>query len=216
LLLASGLLWAIAFLGPDKFANTLEFNGRFFPPAMALLLLALPAPRLSPGLANLGAVAILLALSAVTALSWVRFEAEDLSGLKEAVEAVPEGSRVLGLDLRKQSAIVKGRPFIQAAYWVQAARGARPYFSFAEHGVGLVSCRIRPSGPTPGLEWSSELVKPSDFKYFDHVIANGSEEVHKALFLTFGLEAVTYQGAFRLYRVPSMPNPGGESLGFRP
>jgi len=65
--------------------------------------------------------------------------------------------------------------------------------------------RIRPSGPTPGLEWSSELVKPSDFKYFDHVIANGSEEVHKALLLTFGLEAVTYQGAFRLYRVDAKP-----------
>ncbi|MBM4397736.1 MAG: hypothetical protein FJ087_18860 [Deltaproteobacteria bacterium] len=204
-LVAAGLLLvAVALLGPDKYLNTLEFGGRWFPIGVSLLLLGLPAPAVREWLAGAAAAALLAALSASTTLAWMRFEHEDLSGLAGAIEAVPAGSRVLGLDMVKQSDVVKGRPFVQAPAWVEPVRGARPAFSFAEHSTGLVTRTDTRAPPwTANLEWAAEHVKPSDFGYFDHVIVNGADAVHAGAAASRELEPVTTTGRWRLYRVVS-------------
>ena len=72
-----------------------------------------------------------------------------MSGLKEALSAVPSTPRVLGLDFVKESAFIKGRPFLQTVAYTQALKGGEINFSFAEHASGIVAYRERRRGPGP-------------------------------------------------------------------
>jgi hypothetical protein len=202
-LLAAALFFlAIVIVSPDKFMNTIFFSWRWFPAAMIFLLLALPAPslgRLSPRTLSLAVAAGFFLL---TAFAWHRYDRVDLAGFREGLDRLPAASRVLGLDLVKDSEFVKGRPFLQLFAYAQVFKGGELNFSFAEHYSGLVAYKEkRDIRWTPGLEWYGEKVKRADFEFFDFVLANGEETDHRTLSGFAVLSPVTYRGKWRLYRV---------------
>lgn len=202
-LLAAALFFlAIVVAAPDMFMNSIHFSSRWVPPAVVFLLLALPAPsfrRLSPKMIALLAVGAFLA---VTAFVWRSFETKELAGFQESLERVPASSRILGLDLVKESELIKGRPFLQLFAYAQVLRGGELNFSFAEHYSGLVAYRTkRDVRWTSGLEWHAATVRRADFAFFDFVLVNGDDKDHATL-STFGeVSPATLSGRWRLYRV---------------
>jgi hypothetical protein len=112
--LAAGLMLAgLALVLPDQHMNTIVFSTRWFPPAVILLVLAMPAPLVLRRWHGTLAFATVATFCLATALAWHRFERDELSGLSEALARVPANARILGLDFAKESATIKGRPFLQ-------------------------------------------------------------------------------------------------------
>lgn len=202
-LLAAALFFlAIVVVAPDKYMNTIFFGSRWLPPALIFLLLALPPLSFRrPALKTVG-LGVAAAFFLVTAFAWRRYTAEDLTGFRAGLDRLPASSRVLGLDLVKESEFIKGRPFLQLVAYAQVFKGCEPNFSFAEHYSGLVAYRTRRDvGWTPGLEWFGEKVKRSDFTFFDFVLVNGEDKDHKTLSTFAELAPVTGTGKWRVYRV---------------
>ncbi len=202
LLLAAGLFFASALFLPDKYMNTIRFSQRWMPPAMIMLLLAVPAPVVRPILRQVAALVIVAAFCFVTTTTWVRFERDELSGLKEALAALPASPKVLGLDLVHKSNLIKGFPFIQVFAYCQVLKGGTLNFSFAEFSPCLVVFRDNSPKPwTHGLEWFPKLVKESDLHYFDYALINGTNQIHAATRARSPLVPVTTTGLWRLYRI---------------
>ena len=202
LLFAAFLFLGIAWLAPDKYMNTIHFASRWMPCGLILLLLAAPTPFAKAAQGRLAAFGLLAAFTISTGLVWLRWESAEMSGLKEALSAVPSAPRVLGLDFVKESAFIKGRPFLQTVAYTQALKGGEINFSFAEHASGIVAYRERRRAPwTQGLDWFAERAKRSDFRYFDHILVNGDSGIHKAMAGMKELEALTLEGRWRLYRI---------------
>jgi hypothetical protein len=125
-----------------------------------------------------------------------------MSGLKESLDALPEAPRVLGLSYIKESAIVKGRPFIQVFAYSQVLRGGELNFSFADFGPSLVVYRQRRMLPwTSGLEWFPERARKSDFQFFDYSLINADKKLHAALGSEPILKPITQEGRWRLYKI---------------
>jgi hypothetical protein len=202
LLAASFLFLAVAAAAPDKFMNTIFFSSRWLPAALIFLLLALPVPVFRRPSPKALALAVAAVFFLITARAWQRYSAEDLTGFRESLDQVPPSSRVLGLDLVKESEFVKGRPFLQHFAYAQVFKGAELNFSFAEHYSGLVAFRVGREVPwTRGLEWYGEKVRESDFGFFDFVLANGEEKDHQTLSAFGELSPLARSGRWRLYRV---------------
>ncbi len=209
LLTASALLFALTVFLPNYMQNTIVFAGRWAAGAMILLLLSLPSPDLKPSLRWGGALALALGLSMTTAARWKALEVNELSGLHDAVSALPDNPRVIGLSFRKRSAIISGssiypwNPFLQMFAYAQVVHGGRLNFSFAEFGSMPVVFRDLGRGHkwTYGLEWEPGKVRRSDFLNFDYALVNGSKDVQQRAAKIPVLEQVTKRGSWRLYRV---------------
>lgn len=202
LLAAAFFFLAVVLVSPDEFMNTIFFSSRWFPAAMIFLLLALPATALRRPSPKTIALAVAAGFFLVTAQGWYLYNREDLAGFRESLELIPDSSRVLGLDLVKESELIKGRPFLQLFAYAQVFKGGELNFSFAEHYSGLVAYRTRRAVLwTPELEWYGEKVKRADFAFFDFVLANGEDKDHKILSAFAELSPVTPAGRWRLYRV---------------
>jgi len=202
LLGAAFFFLAVVIVSPDKFMNAIFFSSRWFPVAMIFLLLALPPPALHRPSHKTIALAFAATFFLVTARGWYLYDRVDLGGFRESLERIPDSSRVLGLDLVKESELIKGRPFLQLFAYAQVFKGGELNFSFAEHYSGLVAYRTsRTVLWTPGLEWYGEKVKRADFAFFDFVLANGEDKDHKILSAFAELSPVTPAGRWRLYRV---------------
>jgi hypothetical protein len=202
LLLLSAFLFFLAIILPDKHTNTIRFCQRWVPPALAFLLLGLPEIRIKKSVLALSALAGLVAFFALTSLNWVAFEKNELSGLTGSLEALPQNPRVIGLSYLKESAIIRGRPFIQVFSYAQVYRGGELNFSFADFGPSLVIYREpRRLEWTSGLEWFPERAKKSDLMFFDYAIVSGNETVHEAVRQEDALKPVTTAGRWRLYKV---------------
>ncbi len=195
------IVFTLAF--PARYTNTIQFETRWASPAMAFLVLGAPLPRLQKGL-DLLVAGLLVALTVgEVSLVWWHVNDEELSGLQSSLEALPDGQRTLGLSYLKESAHVRGSPFIQMFAWAQVRHGGELNFSFADFAVMPVVFRVpRRSGWTIGLEWMPERVKREDFKAFDYVILSGPEEIHDEVERTARyLSPVTHDGLWRLYKV---------------
>jgi len=202
LLAVPAFLSIVLLFAPHMYMNTIFFASRWFPAAMIFLLLALPAPTLNPRLLRACSLVALAAFFAATAVAWREYRTTDLVGFQEAIDRIPENSRVMGLDVIKESDILKGRPFLQLTAYAQVFKGCALNFSFARHYSGLVAFRTARKDPwTSGLDWHPERLQPSDFGYFDYVLVNGREKDHVAAAGFDELEPVTHSGPWRLYRV---------------
>jgi hypothetical protein len=202
LLAAALFLLAVVAIAPDKYMNTICFGSRWFPVAAVLLILALPAP--SFGRLPAPAVAFLLVTVFFLAagVAWWRYDARELSGFESSLRAIAPSSRVLGLDLVKESHYIEGRPFMQLAAYAQVLKGGELNFSFAEHYSGLVAYKRPRQVPwTHGLEWQAERFKRSDLGYFDFVLVNADGRNHDLLSSFAELLPVTPSGRWRTYRV---------------
>jgi hypothetical protein len=209
---AGGMFFVFALVLPDKYTNTILFDDRWLPVALALLVLAAPPPRL-PGrlLRSVPAGLALLALAAqaaVTTAVWRRVETEEMTGLDAALAALPESPRVLGLHLGPPSRWLRGAPFFHVPAYAQVLRGGELNFSFAQFASSpVVYRRPRPMSWTPNLELLPMYVKRSDFVQFDWVVASGTPEIHAQFEAEPLTEPVTAEGRWRLYRV-IRPPPG--------
>jgi hypothetical protein len=202
MLAAGGFFLAIVIIAPDKFMNTIFFGSRWFPIALIFLLLSLPVPSIRRPSAKIVALTIAAAFFLITAIAWHRYATEDLFGLREGLDRVPASSRILGLDLIKESEIIKGRPFLQLFAYAQVFKGCELNFSFAQHYSGLVAYRDRREVPwTRGLDWYPENAKRIDFGFFDYVLVNGSEDGYRTVLSYRDLSPVTRSGRWRLYQV---------------
>jgi hypothetical protein len=206
LLLAGAIFLAMTLLLPDKHTNTIHFASRWMPVAATSLLLAMPPLSWRPVRAQVAAVAILAAVSLVTASTWRRVEREEYSGLAASLASLPPRPRVIGLDFVKESRFVKGRPFLQTAAYAQVLRGGTLNFSFAEFAPSLVVYRSEPSLPwTRGLEWFPDRLRVSDLRYFSHALVNATEQTHARFAALPGVSPVTSDGRWRLYRIAEAP-----------
>ncbi|MEW5901257.1 MAG: hypothetical protein AB1715_07340 [Acidobacteriota bacterium] len=202
LLLLFGLLFLLALVLPDKHTNTIRFCQRWVPPALAFLLLGLPPIRMRAKVLAFSAVACASIFFTLTSLYWVAFERREMSGLREALAALPEKPRVIGLSYIKESAIVRGRPFIQAFSYSQVYRGGELNFSFADFGPSLVVYRQRRMIPwTNGLEWFPEKAKKSDLQFFDFALISGDDKIHETVAKNADLQPLTLTGRWRSYKV---------------
>ncbi len=213
LLAVAGVLLLAGLLLPEKYVNTILFAQRWVPVGVALLLMALPfpaagAPPTGMPRAALLAGTLLLAQVAQTSLAWRASAAQDLDGLRPALDALAhvtprakEGPTVLGLDFAPESAVMRGRPFVQTFAWAQAERGGRLNFSFAEHDSTLVTWANDADRPpfTPGLEWMPGRVGARDLALADAVLVHAEAEAHTAFAARSGLRPLTDTGVWRAY-----------------
>ncbi|GMT97152.1 hypothetical protein KH5H1_12710 [Corallococcus caeni] len=207
-LLPPGLLMvALALALPDIAQNTILMAERWMPFGLALVVLALPTPRLPARALHAWSAALLLLLSGFTSLVWRTYEEQDLSGFEASLEATPEGSRVMGLDYLVSSSLVRGRPYLQLFAWSHVLLGARNNFSFAWFAPNPVVFRKRRAPPWSwGVEWDTRMLKPErDFRHFDYLLVGLPEEMHAQFEATMPVRAVTQQGRWRLYRTALPP-----------
>lgn len=203
-----GALFVLAALVlPDKLTNTIEFNDRWMPPGLALLLLAAPPLPVRRGLARGLAVVLLAAFVSVTAPVWQRAEEEELAGLPIALAVLPDQPRVLGLDFVRGSRYLDRQPYLQQFAWAQVLRGGELNFSIAEFPPSPVVYDPPRDAPwTPGLEWFPQAVRREDFGWFDYALVRASEDIHARLAREPFLTRVTRPAPWRLYRVePGAP-----------
>jgi len=202
LLLLSALLFILAFILPDKHTNTIRFCQRWVPPGLAFLLLGLPEIKVRKSALTIAVVASLVAFFALTSLNWVAFERSELSGLGESLAALHQEPRLIGLSYMKESAIVRGRPFIQVFSYAQVYRGGELNFSFADFGPSLVIYRTpRQLAWTSGLEWFPERAKKSDLLFFNYALVSGDDKLHASVARDRTLAPLTSSGRWRLYGV---------------
>jgi hypothetical protein len=162
-------------------------------------------PRLKKNILTVSAAVAVAGFFLVTSLNWVAFEKSEMSGLEESLAALPQTPRVVGLSYIKDSAIVRGRPFIQVFAYSQVYRGGELNFSFADFGPSLVVYRQRRRLPwTSGLEWFPERAKKGDLLFFDYALINAEEKTHEAIASEAYLKPVTREGRWRLYKVTGL------------
>ncbi len=207
LLLLAGLLLLLYFLLPSRYTRTVLFNTRFFAPAVACLLLALPRPRIDPRAAMAYALAVLVVFVSVTGTQWVAAERNELSGLLPALEAIPDEPLIIGVNtIANRSRYFDGIPYLQTVAYSQVLKGGRLSSSFADSRLSLVvfkEPRLSPASRmrTPLLEWMPERVVPDDFRPFDFAMISGGEATHRRFSSIPILEPVTSTGVWRLYSV---------------
>jgi hypothetical protein len=202
LLLAAGMFFVFVLVLPDKYMNTIRFANRWMPIAMILIVLAMPAPTVRPLLRQAIAVLLLAAFCTTVSVTWRSFEKKELSGLQQALQAIPDSTRLLGLSMIRQSDLIKGYPFIQIFAYGQVMKGGILNFSFAEFSPCLVVYKDRFIRPwTGGLEWFPDRVKESDLDYFDCALINGTEQTHSIAAGNARLRPVNSEGRWRLYKI---------------
>jgi hypothetical protein len=127
-------------------------------------------------------------------MSGVRLDGNDfLEVLDNGVHGyLPEGKRVIGLDLIKRSAFLKHRPFLQLFAYAQMDKGADLSFSFAAFAPFPVIYRTPPPYPWEHalkLEWFAERVKRKDFRYFDYAIIGAADPSWEPFLKKFPLDS---------------------------
>ncbi|AFM22855.1 hypothetical protein [Desulfomonile tiedjei] len=202
MLLCAGMFLVFALILPDKFMNTIRFGQRWVPPATILLLGAMPGPRYKPGYLRAAALAVLAGFAIYVASAWFAFERTELTGLRAALENLPQSPKTLGLSFPQKSEIVRGYPFIQMFAYSQVLKGGLLNFSFAEFSPCLVVYKTQfQRSWTGGLEWFPGRLRESDLEWFDHIIVNGPDRVHSLLMSKLPVQPVTKEGTWRLYRI---------------
>ena len=203
-LLLGTLMLVASLLLPDHLQNTLGFARRWTPIGMALLVIALPPPRIRQGLRWAVAFVLLATLTVATTASWKRFERFELEGLEASLAALPDEPRLLGLDFYRLSQVVKTYPFFQNAAYGQVLKGGSLGFSFASFPTSPVVFRQweNPSWAL-GLEWlpSQIFERTDDFFYFDYALIHTDPTGHAYFEQQEMLESVTGSARWRLYRV---------------
>lgn len=205
-LLVSACLMLLAFLLlPSMYMNTIFFNQRWLPFGVCLLLLALPAPRISRLYGMTLGSGLLIVFSIVTVKQWHEWEAEQLDGFLDAIALVEKGDRMITLNLNDGSAYVFGRPGLQIFAYAEVLHGAETHFSFTEHYSGVVQFRKIPP-PNPNNGWSSFHRTPAQVRAFDKVLVHGDEKMHDWARRRWSIVQISpAQTAWRLYQNAPAP-----------
>jgi hypothetical protein len=202
-LFAAGILFiASGILLPATVGHTLAFGSRWVPVGCALFVLALPPIRTGSALARITAAIVLAAFCAVTARIWMDFERREMSGFGRAMAEIEPKSKLLGLDFVRGSSLIKMQVFYQMFAYSQVLHGGEINWSFAESATSLVVYKDTSTTKpwTKGLIGHPELVKPSDFEYFDYTLIHGTPEIQDRCAREGGLVPVTEPARWRLFK----------------
>ncbi|MEO1368923.1 MAG: hypothetical protein AAFX50_17235, partial [Acidobacteriota bacterium] len=185
LLEAAALLLALAFLLPAVYHHTILFAARWLAPAVALLVLAAPAPRLSPPLVRAVPWVLTASLSASLLAGWLGFQ-DELEGFDESLQVVGRlqadlesagggpTPRLLGLDFVRESERLDGYPYHHLPALSQVRHGVALNRSFADDPASLVVFDPLPHEYpwTDRLDWKPESLRRSDLDHFDLLLAH--------------------------------------------
>ena len=155
------------------------------------------------GMEKILAIAVLAIFCGVTTAAWLDFERHELSGLIEAVDELPPGQRVIGIDLMQTSDKIKvWKPFIQTFAYAQAVKGGTLNFSFADFANSLVYYSPpRTITWTRGLEWNGATTTPFDLLQFDYALVGVRPDSAKEYqSLLSDLSPISKKGYWRLYK----------------
>ena len=144
LALAGFLLLAAALTLPNLYNQTTEFAQRWTAPALVLLVLAAPAPRVRPSLARAGSSAVAALFVVMLAILWSFYERHELTGFEQALEQTPPQSRVLGIETEQRSRVIKTGS-------LPAASCVRPGARWRFPGVHIRQLRSYAGGPQGDL-----------------------------------------------------------------
>lgn len=200
LLIAGGLILLFVLLAPDKYMNTIGFASRWLPMGITLIVLGLPRPRVPAALSFSFPLLILVVFSLVTSNAWRNFDSRELDGFSQALQAVPDNGKVLGLDFVRQSEQIKGQPFMQLFSYAQVLHGGELNFSFTMLQSEIVVLEKLPTfNFTLGLEWLPELATKHDYDVFDVTVVNAYEDEHRAIDSSGLATPLTFRGMWRAY-----------------
>ncbi|MGB5574877.1 MAG: hypothetical protein WBO69_15970, partial [Thermoanaerobaculia bacterium] len=202
LALAGLVLLVAALTLPNLYNQTTEFAQRWMAPALVLLVLAAPAPRVRPSLARAGSSAVAALFVIMLAILWSFYERHELTGFEQALEQTPPQSRVLGIETEQRSRVIKRAPFLQLPAYAQVRGGGSLGFTFANFAPMPVVLKETYTQPwTHNLEWEPWSLRLSDLAWFDAVMVNGFEEDQERVSEIEALQPVAKEGFWRLYRV---------------
>ncbi|MEM7585199.1 MAG: hypothetical protein AAF560_17550 [Acidobacteriota bacterium] len=206
----SAWLAGLCFLGGvlvlPEYHHTTAFAGRWLPVAVVFLVLSIPPLRLKPIYPATLAALLVVALISSTSLAWLTFDRQELAGVDECLEALPEGQRLLGLAFIAQSSRLAGHPFHHIYAWGQVLRDAELNRSFAAiEPAGLVVYHDVPRKYpwTEGLDFFPHKFRAEDRDHFQYLMIYAMPGVHASFLADPNLEPVTPDLPWRLYRVLS-------------
>jgi len=164
------------FVTPVSYDWIWPINARFplLAAIFALVVLRPVGSRWLRGAVVAGATVLALVSAATVSDAALAFE-EETGELDDALEAIPEGSRVVGLIYDRQSQHVRFAPYIHAVAWAQAERGGAAMFTFADFPQSPIRFREddRPPPVPPRWEWEPQRVQPAQLGWYEYVLARG-------------------------------------------
>jgi hypothetical protein len=198
-------LAVLYFVLPTGVGDTVLLSRRFAPLSAVLALLALPPAGVAARWRTAVAAAIVLAHAAMTTAAWRGFEREEMRGFAACLEALPDGARLLEIDLQRHSPRFWIEPFFQMAAYAQLGHRATLGYSFASTPSSLVVFRDESDWPFPwtrGLEHQPEYLKPHDLDYFDFLLVHGDESVQaRTVAVIKRITGIAGEPPWRLYAV---------------
>lgn len=153
--------------------------------------------------ASVGLSALLLsaavAQTSIARGAFAGFE-QEMDGLDELLQELPEGKRVASLVFDRGSKHIAFAPFLHIGAYTQAERGGVTFFSFNDFPQSPVRFREdnRPPRVQPRWEWKPERVQPDrDLEWFEYLVVRGGPAQLKNAD-TFS--QVFAKGRFRLFK----------------
>jgi hypothetical protein len=108
--------------------------------------------------------------------AFARFDQEEVGDFDQALAAIPQGQRVIGLIFDRYSRNVTFAPFMHFVAYYQARKGGAVMFSFADFPQSPFRFREdnRPPRVRPRWEWQPELVRSrQDLAFYDYALVRG-------------------------------------------
>lgn len=108
--------------------------------------------------------------------SFNKFNKEEVGGFEQAIEKIPQGSKVAGLIFSSGSKYVRFSPFLHSAALLQSKKGGAVMFTFADFPQSPFRFKEdqRPPRVPPRWEWTPNQVIPSEsLQWYDYVITRG-------------------------------------------
>jgi len=202
----AAILLVIYLSMPDKYSNSILFSIRWLPYVLIFFLLGSFAPvkntKWRIGILML-CLMVLSGYALLTANTWEKVERQELSGIEKALERLPPGQNVLGLNYILESKLISTEnPFVTIVVYAHALKDCEVNFSFAVHASSLITYKQIPISPyKSNLTYYSELVSREDVSYFDYVLVNADNLKHYKVSTFLGITPITHEGRWRLYKV---------------
>lgn len=140
-----------------------------------------------------------VAQTSIARAAFAGFE-QEMDGLDELLQELPEGKRVASLVFERGSRHIGFAPFLHVGAYTQAERGGVTFFSFNDFPQSPVRFREdnRPPRVEPRWEWKPERVRPDrDLAWFEYLIVRGGPaQLKNADTFT----QVAAKGRFRLFK----------------
>ena len=167
---------AAYFLMPQSYDWIWPINARF------ALLATVMSITLIPKLTPLRAAPVVIAATLLSVASnrdihsaFARYQSEVGADFQEALDTIPNGSRVAVLIFDRHSRAVKFAPFLHFGAYNQVYNGGALMFSFADFPQSPFRFTDnRPPRVGPRWEWKPQEVRPdADLRWYEYVLVRG-------------------------------------------